>query len=206
MSDLRAAGLLVNQTQNTQAACYAEYLPASNSLALFDDTGLALVSGSITPGDSTTLSNSECTLGSGGAVVSAGNMLTVPFTITTKVGFSGSENVFGMAVPVAGTGSGWQTLGTWSVPGLAQTVAFAPLPNVAAGTAAFSLSATASSGLPVTFSSTTPAVCTVSGDTVTILTAGRMLHYGDASGECNLRRRHYDATLYCLVRRRRSCR
>jgi Putative Ig domain len=54
----------------------------------------------------------------------------------------------------------------------AQTVTFGPLGNVLTGAAPFPLSATASSGLPVTFASTTPSVCTVSGNIVTIIAAG----------------------------------
>jgi hypothetical protein len=52
-----------------------------------------------------------------------------------------------------------------------QTIAFAPPKGAVAG-AAVSLTATASSGLPVFFRSDTPAVCTVSGTTATTLTPG----------------------------------
>ncbi len=53
-----------------------------------------------------------------------------------------------------------------------QTITFNALGNVAFGTAPFTISASASSGLPVTFSSTTPSVCTVAGTTVTIVGGG----------------------------------
>jgi RHS repeat-associated protein len=53
----------------------------------------------------------------------------------------------------------------------AQTITFAPA-NQTFGVAPFAVSATASSGLAVTFSSLTTAVCTVSGSTVTIKAAG----------------------------------
>jgi uncharacterized protein (TIGR03437 family) len=53
-----------------------------------------------------------------------------------------------------------------------QTVTFPSLPNVSFGAASFTISASASSGLPVTFASTTPSVCAVSGSTVTVLTLG----------------------------------
>ena len=53
-----------------------------------------------------------------------------------------------------------------------QAISFGALPNRTLGDAPFSLSATASSGLPVGFSSGTPAACTVSGTTVTLLSAG----------------------------------
>ena len=55
---------------------------------------------------------------------------------------------------------------------LMQTITFGALSNVVLGVAPFSISATASSGLPVAFSSTTTAVCNVSGSTVTIVGEG----------------------------------
>jgi hypothetical protein len=53
-----------------------------------------------------------------------------------------------------------------------QTITFGSLPNVPLSTGSITVSATASSGLDVTFSSTTTKVCTVSGDTVTLIKAG----------------------------------
>jgi hypothetical protein len=52
-----------------------------------------------------------------------------------------------------------------------QTITFASIPNQLVGTNV-TLSATASSGLTVSFASITPAVCTVSGDTASVLTTG----------------------------------
>jgi Bacterial Ig-like domain (group 3)/MBG domain (YGX type) len=54
----------------------------------------------------------------------------------------------------------------------AQTITFGPLPNQPFGTASFNVSATASSGLPITFASATPTVCTVAGSTVNPISAG----------------------------------
>lgn len=56
--------------------------------------------------------------------------------------------------------------------GQSQTIAFAALPDRALVAGPFMVSASASSGLAVTFSSLTPAVCTVSGATVTPVTGG----------------------------------
>jgi polyvinyl alcohol dehydrogenase (cytochrome) len=53
-----------------------------------------------------------------------------------------------------------------------QTITFGALPNQAFGAAPFTVSATASSGLGVGFGSLTPAVCTVSGATVTLAAPG----------------------------------
>ena len=53
-----------------------------------------------------------------------------------------------------------------------QTITFGALSNLALGSAPFTLSATASSGLPVSFASTTTSVCTVSGTTATLVAVG----------------------------------
>ncbi|MGE0822041.1 MAG: hypothetical protein AB7G75_03545 [Candidatus Binatia bacterium] len=66
-----------------------------------------------------------------------------------------------------------------------QTITFNALTNKTYGDADFSVSATASSGLPVAFSSQTTSVCTVSGTTVHIVSAGtctlRASQAGDSS-------------------------
>ncbi|HTA45977.1 MAG TPA: FG-GAP-like repeat-containing protein [Bryobacteraceae bacterium] len=54
----------------------------------------------------------------------------------------------------------------------AQTISFPPLANVSLGTAPFTVSASASSGLPVTFQSNSNSVCTVSGSTISLVGAG----------------------------------
>ncbi|MGC1370963.1 MAG: choice-of-anchor D domain-containing protein [Candidatus Sulfotelmatobacter sp.] len=53
-----------------------------------------------------------------------------------------------------------------------QTITFGALSNQAVGVAPFRLSASASSSLAVTFSSTAPSVCTVSGAMVTLIAVG----------------------------------
>ncbi len=66
-----------------------------------------------------------------------------------------------------------------------QTIAFAPLGNQAFGGGVFTVNATATSGLPVAFSSLTPAVCSVSQNTVAAIAAGsctiRAAQAGNAS-------------------------
>ncbi len=53
-----------------------------------------------------------------------------------------------------------------------QTITFDAPSNVNYGAAPFTISAAASSGLAVSFASTTPSVCTVSGNRVTIMGSG----------------------------------
>ena len=63
-----------------------------------------------------------------------------------------------------------------------QTITFPAISGHTYGDAAFSISATASSGLAVAFTSTTTGVCTVSGTTVTIVAAGTCSINADQGG------------------------
>ncbi len=69
---------------------------------------------------------------------------------------------------------------------LVQTIAFNPVPNRALGSAPLTLSASASSLLPVTFSSLTPSVCTVSGLVVTNVAVGTCTIAGNQGGNATL--------------------
>jgi sugar lactone lactonase YvrE len=68
---------------------------------------------------------------------------------------------------------------------VAQTITFGALSNQPLGTAPFIISATASSGLAVTFASTTSAVCTVSSATVTLVSAGTCTIRATQAGNAN---------------------
>src|SRR4029453_5911458 len=59
-----------------------------------------------------------------------------------------------------------------TIAGLSQSITFGALANKTYGTTPFSISATASSGLSVSFASLTPSVCTVTGASVTIVLPG----------------------------------
>ena len=63
-----------------------------------------------------------------------------------------------------------------------QTITFAALPNRALSDAPFTVSATASSGLQVTFYSQTPSVCTVSGSTVALRRRRNLHNRGGPGG------------------------
>jgi hypothetical protein len=61
---------------------------------------------------------------------------------------------------------------TFSIAKASQTISFAALGAKTLADGPFTVGATASSGLPVSFASATPAVCTVDGSSVTITGAG----------------------------------
>lgn len=64
----------------------------------------------------------------------------------------------------------------------AQTITFTGPAETALGSGPVALVGSSSSGLPVTFTSATPQVCTVTGSTVTLLTAGTCTIAADAAG------------------------
>jgi hypothetical protein len=74
---------------------------------------------------------------------------------------------------------------SFSVTQGSQSITFGPLSNRTILAAPFSVSATASSGLPVSFSSLTTAVCTVSGSTVTLVAIGTCTIRASQTGNAN---------------------
>jgi hypothetical protein len=118
VSELSSVMLLANGNLNVANACFAAYIPASGSLMLFNDEGTSFVTGSIPAGSNQTLSNSQCTLSSGGPVTTTTNSLTVRFTMTSTNAFAGSRMVFGMDASSLGGYTSWQQLGIWSVPAI----------------------------------------------------------------------------------------
>jgi hypothetical protein len=165
-----AAAAAVNQSfQIVQGSQTITFAALSNrafgsgpfSLSATASSGLAVSFGSATP--------AVCTVS--GATV---KLLAVG-TCTIKAGQAGNTD-WAAAKPV---NQGFQiTLGN-------QTIDFAALPNRAFGSGSFSVSATASSGLPVSFASTTATTCTVSGATVTLAAAGTCTIQATEPGNAN---------------------
>jgi hypothetical protein len=74
---------------------------------------------------------------------------------------------------------------SFQVTAASQTITFGSLSSQALGTAAFTVSASASSELPVSFASTTTPVCTVSGTTVTLVAVGQCSIQATQAGNAN---------------------
>jgi uncharacterized protein (TIGR03437 family) len=127
---------------------------------------VAASSGSLTPTGSVTFKDGSATLGvatlngSGQAPFSTSALSAGSHTITAVYG--GDANF------TATTSSAL----TEMVNQASQAIAFGALSAQTYGTAPFTVSASSSSSLAVSFASTTSPVCTISGSTVTILAAG----------------------------------
>jgi YD repeat-containing protein len=120
--NLGVQDILINSALDGRHACYIAYVPSgatTGSLYLVDDAGDAggPYTGMVLP-SSQTASNSQCTInGTGSSASGSGNTLTLTLAITFNSSFAGNK-IFYLASADTGTGnSGWQTPGTWTVPG-----------------------------------------------------------------------------------------
>ena len=103
---------LANPASNS---CLLYYNVAANQINLIQDSGTAWVNA--TPGTATTLQNSQCSLNVAAAsVFVSGNNLMLTLAMTFAPAYAGAKNIYMYAADVSGANSGWQQLGTWTVP------------------------------------------------------------------------------------------
>jgi hypothetical protein len=87
----------------------------AGAINLLNDTTSAWLNAVL--GASTTLQNSQCSLNVGTSTETInGNTLTLNLAIAFSSGYMGTQNVYLYAADVSGSSSGWQPLGTWTVP------------------------------------------------------------------------------------------
>jgi hypothetical protein len=106
-----------NATLASSAAnsCFLYYNVAANQINLLNDAGTAWMTA--TPGAATTLQNSQCSLDVAGASVALnGNTLTLNLAMTFQHAYAGAKNIYLYGADGSGPNSGWQQLGTWTVP------------------------------------------------------------------------------------------
>jgi hypothetical protein len=108
-------------------------------------------------------------------------------TVCTVSGTNASLIAFGNCTIVAAQAGNSDYLAaksvsqTFSVGHASQTITFPTIPGQTAATT-LTLTATASSGLPVTFSSLSPSVCTVSGSTASLISYGECTIVAEQAG------------------------
>ncbi len=151
-----AAAPRVQQTipiRNNQTITFAAL--ANKTLAQSPVTLNATASSGL-PVSFATTTPSVCTLN--------GSTLTLVAAGTCSVTASQPGNATYNAAPVVTR--------SFSVSAVNQTITFAALANKTLAQSPVTLNATASSGLPVSFATTTPSVCTLNGSTLTLVAAG----------------------------------
>jgi hypothetical protein len=138
--------MLITGNGTGNQACYLLYQASNNALYMMSDDGAALT-GPVTPGGSGTLSNSQCSVAASSvSVTSSGNNLTVRETIAFASAFNGNKSTMMYMYNYADVGTGWGTVGTWTV-GSQTPSPFAVSPASGSGaTQAFSFTFTSSAG------------------------------------------------------------
>jgi len=96
---------------------------------------------------------------------------TGAFTVNVT-GLPVGTTIYYKAFAKNSAGPGWSNQGTFSTPKNNQTITFNALPEKSVGDSAFELTASATSGLAVSYTSSNTSVATVTGSTVTIVGAG----------------------------------
>lgn len=117
---LTLVNALINNVLDGRQACYIAFAPSganAGSVYLVDNAGDAggPYSGMVLPG-SGTVSNGQCTIaGAGSSVTASGNTLMLTLAITFSQGFAGNQ-VFYLAARNNTLNSGWQAVGSVTVP------------------------------------------------------------------------------------------
>lgn len=120
-----------------------------------------------------------------GATAASYTTPTQNSTATSSVRYRAKVTQTGTTGSVAPTSFNYSSAATLTVTATAQSITFAALGGKTYGDATFSVAATASSGLAVAFSSATTGVCSVTGSTVAILTAGTCTINADQAGDAS---------------------
>ena len=200
MTELTAdgSGLVYSTYLGGTATGYGGASTSAAGIAV-DSSGYAYVTGSTNTTDFPTANPIQATCGScdeaSTAFVTKFNPGGSGLAYSTYLGGSGDDNGVAIAVDSAGNayvtgttqstnfptvnpiqatyaggyGDAFVTMISSAAP---QTITFGALPNQTFGAAPFTVGATASSGLAVSFASATTPVCTVSGSTATLVTTG----------------------------------
>jgi hypothetical protein len=119
---ISVANILINNFVDGRNACYVAVVPSgagAGSVYLVDDAGNSggPYQGMVLPG-SGTVQNSQCSIsGKGSWISGSANTLTVKLSVTFKAAFAGNRIIYMAAREAAGANSGWQALGTCSLPG-----------------------------------------------------------------------------------------
>ena len=120
--DIAQAWMWINNSfSSAGSSCMVYYSKTVNGLFLLQDGG-SLWTGPAPVGGMGTLSNSQCSINlAGSSSVIAGNRLVVTLPVTFANGYAGAKNVYAFATNGA-VNSGWQTVGTWTVPAQAAAI------------------------------------------------------------------------------------
>ena len=116
---ISAVSVIIGTTLAPARNCYLVYYPGSRLLYLMNDAGAGWL-GPISPGTNTSLQNSQCGVNAASTSITGSgsnlnaNNLSVNLALSFLPAFGGPKNVYMNATDTVD--SGWQQLGTWTVP------------------------------------------------------------------------------------------
>jgi hypothetical protein len=120
------AHMLFNAEIDGRNACYLIYDARFNGLYIANDQGDGIGS-PVTPGGSGAVSNNQCSVTAASAAVSlSGANLIITVGLNFAPPFAGPKNVYAYTFDNTWTGSGWNPIGTWTVPQSSGGVAVNP--------------------------------------------------------------------------------
>jgi hypothetical protein len=135
--------------QSAANSCMAYYNRPTNEVFILNDAATAWTSAVL--GTSGTLQSSSCSIALASSVATAnGNTLTLNLAVTFTSASAGGKNIYMYADDTAGSNSGWQDRGDWTVPApppLSSVTADSVTPNTGSGSSqTFMLKYSQSSG------------------------------------------------------------
>ncbi len=115
-SDLSTLLALINGGLSGPSSCDLTMDVVHHALYLLNDGATAWL-GPVTPGVAGTVQNSQCTVnGANSSMVASGNTVTLNVALSFQPAFAGAKIVYANASNAAGLTSGWNRLGTWTIP------------------------------------------------------------------------------------------
>ena len=121
--DLASVQLLFANSASLSSACAVTYISQQKTLGLTNDAGTGYA-GYVTPGQASSVSNSQCTLsGAGSSIQTSGNSLIMTASLQfntafASIGTSAAKTIYANPVSSAGQGpsGGIVSAGTWTIP------------------------------------------------------------------------------------------
>jgi serine protease AprX len=114
--DLNVLNILVNDWLDGRRACYLAYVRPLDGVYLVNDAGDGLLPLLRLTGAGS-VSNSQCTVyGAGSSASGSGSTLTLRLNLSFGSAFSGNRVFYLAARDSVEQNSGWQAMGTWTVP------------------------------------------------------------------------------------------
>jgi hypothetical protein len=138
VSAIQYAYFLINDTGgglSGASGCFVQYNRTTGALYLANDAATAWL-GPLAPGSGSSISNSQCTLNpSASSVMTSGDNITINVALSFSASFAGPKTMWLTANEANGVTSGFESLGTWTVPGAGVPAAVSITPNVGSGAA-----------------------------------------------------------------------